>query len=85
MFQDISAGFDSEAGFVNRTDVRRMSTFMARTFHPEGKLLTAHGPRISEQSLWDHNGTRLGHLLNPAYEWDFPRFSSFSHLYRMGT
>jgi hypothetical protein len=77
-FRSISAGFDSEAGFVNRTDVRGMSTLIARTFHPEGKLLTAHGPRIAEQSLWDQNGTRLGHLLNPAYEWDFPRVSSIS-------
>jgi hypothetical protein len=78
LFEDISAGFDSEAGFVNRTDVRRVGTFLGRTFHPEGKLLTAHGPRVFEQSLWDHNGTRLGHLINPVYEWDFPRFSSFS-------
>jgi hypothetical protein len=77
-FDDISAGFDSETGFVNRTDIRRVGTLIARTFHPEGKLLTAHGPRLFEQSLWDHNGTRLGHLLNPVYEWNFPRFTSFS-------
>jgi len=77
-FQDISAGFESETGFINRTDIRRVSTLIARTFHPEGKLLTAHGPRLAEESLWDHNGTRLGHVLNPAYEWDFPRFTSFS-------
>jgi hypothetical protein len=78
VFEDISGGFDAETGFVNRTDVRRVGTFLGRTFHPEGKLLTAHGPRIVEQSLWDHNGTRLGHLINPAYEWDFPRNSAFS-------
>lgn len=77
-FQDISAGFDSETGFINRTDIRRVSTLVARTFHPEGKLLTAHGPRVVEESLWDHNGTRLDHLINPAYEWNFPRNSSFS-------
>jgi hypothetical protein len=77
-FDDISAGFDSEAGFINRTDIRRVTTLVGRTFHPEGKILTAYGPRVVEQSLWDHNGTRLGHLINPAYEWDFPRNSSFS-------
>ena len=77
-FEDISAGFESETGFINRTDIRRVSTLVARTFHPEGKLLTAHGPRFVEQSLWDHNGTRLDHVFNPAYEWDFPRFSSLS-------
>jgi hypothetical protein len=77
-FEDISAGFDSETGFINRNDIRRVNTLVARTFHPEGKLLTAHGPRLFEQSLWDHNGTRLDHLLNPAYEWDFPGNSAFS-------
>ena len=66
MFQDISAGFDSESGFINRTDIRRFSNFIGPTFHPEGKYLTAHGPRIFQHSLWDHNGTRLDHLLNPA-------------------
>jgi hypothetical protein len=29
-------------------------------------------------SLWDHNGTRLTHQLNPAYVWNFPRNSFFS-------
>jgi hypothetical protein len=77
-FEDISAGFDSETGFINRNDIRRVNTLVARTFHPEGKLLTAHGPRLFEQSLWDHNGTGLDHLLNPAYEWDFPGNSAFS-------
>jgi hypothetical protein len=78
MYQDISAGFDSEAGFINRTDYRRFSNFISRRFHPEGKFLVAHSANLFQQSLWDHNGTRLDHLLNPVYEWNFPRFSSFS-------
>jgi len=77
MYQDISAGFDSETGFINRTDFRRFSNFIGPTFHTEGKYLTAHGPRIFQLSLWDHNGTRLNHQLNPQYEWDFQRNSAF--------
>jgi hypothetical protein len=77
MYQDISAGFDSETGFINRTDIRRFSNFIGPTFHTEGKYLTAHGPRIFQISLWDHNGTRLTHQLNPQYEWDFQRNSAF--------
>ena len=46
MYHDISAGFDSETGFINRTDYRRFSNFIPGRFHPEGKLLTAHGPPI---------------------------------------
>jgi Domain of unknown function (DUF5916) len=78
MYQDISAGFDTETGFINRTDLRRFSNFISRTFHPEGKHLIAHGPRIFQLSLWDHNGTRLTHQVNPSYQWDFPRNSSFT-------
>jgi hypothetical protein len=77
MYQDISAGFDSETGFINRTGYRRFSNFIGPTFHTEGKYLTAHGPRIFQLSLWDHNGTRLNHQLNPQYEWDFQRNSAF--------
>jgi hypothetical protein len=77
MYEDVSAGFNSETGFINRTDYRRFSNFIGPTFHTEGKYLTAHGPRLFQLSLWDHNGTRLNHQLNPQYEWDFQRNSAF--------
>jgi Domain of unknown function (DUF5916) len=75
MFEDVAPGFDTEAGFINRADYRRFSNFGAWTFHPEGKHLTAHGLRLLQVGLWDHNGTRLTHQLNPVYEWDFRRNS----------
>ncbi|HEY7403147.1 MAG TPA: DUF5916 domain-containing protein [Candidatus Angelobacter sp.] len=78
MYQDIAPGFLTETGFINRTDYRRFSNFAGWTFHPEGKHLVAHGMRLFEQTLWDHSGTRLDYLANPAYEWDFPRNSNFS-------
>ena len=77
MYQDIAQGFDTESGFINRTDYRRFSNFVSWTFHPEGKRLTAHGPKLFELSMWDHNGTRLDYQLNPNYQWAFPRNSSF--------
>jgi len=78
MYQDISPGFNTDTGFVNRTDYRRFSNFVAWTFHPEGKHLVAHGPHLFELSLWDHSGTRLNYQLNPSYVWNFPRNSFFS-------
>lgn len=77
MYQDISPGFTTETGFINRTDYRRFSNFAGWTFHPEGKFLVSHGPRLFELALWDHSGTRLNYQLNPNYEWDFPRNSAF--------
>ncbi|HET9284920.1 MAG TPA: DUF5916 domain-containing protein [Candidatus Angelobacter sp.] len=77
MYQDIAPGFTTETGFINRTDYRRFSNFAGWTFHPEGKFLVAHGPRLFELTMWDHSGTRLNYQLNPNYEWDFPRNSAF--------
>jgi uncharacterized protein DUF5916 len=78
MYRDIAPGFDTETGFVNRTDIRQFSNFIQRTFHPEGKILNAHGPRLATLNLWDHNGTRLDYQLNPGYVWNFPRSSFFA-------
>ncbi len=75
MYRDISAGFNADTGFINRTDYRRFSNFVGYSFRPEGKHFTAHGPNLFEQTLWDHNGTRLDYLVNPGYEWDFQRNS----------
>ena len=45
----------------------------------DGAFLTAHGPRLFQLSQWcNHNGVRLNYLLNPQYEWDFQRNSSFT-------
>jgi hypothetical protein len=78
MYQDIAPGFAAEAGFINRTDFRRFSNFMSRTFYTEGKHLNNHGPRLFQLSMWDHNGTRLNHQINPGYQWSFQRKSFFN-------
>jgi hypothetical protein len=75
MYRDISPGFSSDLGFVNRVDIRRFSNFFAYTFHPEGKYLVAHGPRLFQQDIWDHNGTLLTDGYQIGYEWDFQRQS----------
>ena len=75
MYLDIAQGFNAETGFINRTDIRRFSNFINRTFHTEGKHLIVPRPRLFQLSLWDHNGTRLNHQINPSYSWNFPRNS----------
>ena len=78
LYQDISPGFTTETGFVPRTDYRQFSNFFGYTWHPESGLMTGHGPRFYEQTLWDHNSTRLDYLVNPNYEWDFQRKTVFT-------
>ncbi len=78
LYQDISPGFNADTGFVNRTDYRQFSNFIGYTDHIDGKHFVAHGPHLYEQTLWDHNGTRLDYLANPSYEWDFQRNSAIN-------
>jgi len=75
LYQDISPGFHTDVGFVNRTDYRRFSNFASYTRHVEGKHLVAYGPHFFQLALWDHNGTRLDYTFNPNYEIDFQRNS----------
>ncbi|HEV3039385.1 MAG TPA: DUF5916 domain-containing protein [Candidatus Angelobacter sp.] len=72
VYQDISPGFNTDLGFVPRNDLRLFNNFFAYTFHPDGKLLVSHGPRVSENTLWDHNGTRLSYFLNGNYQVQLP-------------
>jgi hypothetical protein len=78
LYQDYSPGFSTETGFVPRTDYRQFSNFVRYAAHPAGKHVVAYGPRLYEQTLWDHNGTRLDYLANPGYEVDFQRNSFFN-------
>ncbi|HKT50177.1 MAG TPA: DUF5916 domain-containing protein [Candidatus Angelobacter sp.] len=80
LYQDISPGFTTEAGFVPRTDLRETSNFFSYTWYPEGKFLTSHGPRTQAEMLWDHNGTRLDYLYNQNYQWNFQR-KSFADIF----
>jgi hypothetical protein len=72
LYQDISAGFSTDTGFVPRSDIRQFSNFFGYTFYPEGKHLVSHGPRLFQQSIWDHNGTRLNHFINGNYQVQLP-------------
>ncbi len=78
LYRDISPGFTTDTGFINRTDLRRFSNFIAYTFRPEGKHFTSHGPRLFELTLWDHEGNFLNYIVNPAYDWNFQRNSYIS-------
>src|SRR5215475_3268927 len=77
-YRDISPGFNTDTGFVNRTDFRQFSNFFGYTDHVDGKHFVSHGLRVYEQTLWDHNGTRLDWLVNPGYEWDFQRSTALT-------
>src|SRR6202521_4821751 len=71
LYQDITANFHTDAGFVPRTDVRSFSEYYHFFWRPEGKHLVFHGPEFQSRDFWDHNGVGLQHVYNFDWAFDF--------------
>lgn len=69
-YQDISPNFDTETGFVRRTDVRTINQEISYQFRPEKKLIS-WGPRLFTNHTWDHQGTRLDSTVGLNMRWQF--------------
>jgi hypothetical protein len=68
-YQDITANFHTDAGFVPRTDIRNVAQYFHFYWRPEGKHLTFHGPELNSHDIWDHHGIGLQHAYN--FDWVF--------------
>jgi Domain of unknown function (DUF5916) len=66
-YQDITAAFHTDAGFVPRPDIRNVAQYFHFYWRPEGKHLTFQGPEFNTHDIWDHNGVGLQH----AYSGDW--------------
>ena len=44
--QLVGAGYDPEAGFVRRTDIRQLASNVRYSFFPEGGVVQSHGPGL---------------------------------------
>jgi len=78
MFQDISPGFHTEAGFVPRTDQRHVLGYTHFYWRPEGKRLVFWGPEGSADRIWDHAGTGLEYNANGDIVFGFKRDTIFA-------
>jgi len=77
-YSDYSPGFDTETGFVNRTDVRQTSATASYFWRPEGKTFISWGPTIQQFNIWDHRGTALDYFVLPGVRFDFTRGTYFN-------
>ncbi len=72
LYNDTSPGFQTEAGFYRRPDIRRFSNFvMYRFYQKEQKKFVWHGPSLFTYSNWDHNGLKLEDFVNANYRFAF--------------
>ena len=58
-YQDVSPGFVTVPGFVNRVDIRDSEQHAGYYFRPKKSWITAWGPGLYNHITFDHAGTRL--------------------------
>ncbi len=73
LYLDYNPGFDTEAGFVNRVDLRQQNINASYYFRPEGKFLISYGPTLQQFNIWDHHGTALDYFALPGFRVDMTR------------
>lgn len=58
-WQDVSPGFVTVPGFVNRVDIRNSAQWAGYFFRPKRGWITAWGPALRNRIVFDHEGNRL--------------------------
>ena len=79
-YKDISRGFTTLPGFVNRVDIRDFSNEFDYRFRPNSGPLLAWGPSMHTDWVWGHDGTRLDLLTDPSFVFRF-KGQSFLNVY----
>lgn len=66
VYSDISPGFITETGFVNRVDIRDVKNTWDYRFRPRKGPLISWGPNLYTDHVWAHDGTRLDTYYSPG-------------------
>ena len=66
-YQDVSPGFVTVPGFVNRVDIRESDQHGGYVFRPEKGWIVAWGPGLYNHYVFDHEGTRLDTDYEPYF------------------
>lgn len=77
-YQDISAGFRTETGYLRRNDIRRINDYFHFYFHPESKHLVFWGPEIGGERIYDHLGQGIEYNVNGDLVFYFKRNTLFA-------
>lgn len=83
-YREVGPDFQTQVGFIMRTDVRDLHTRQAYTFRPEGKRLLSWRPAILVQRIEDHEGVRLDYRIATSVEFKYRRSTEFEVFDRRG-
>jgi Domain of unknown function (DUF5916)/Carbohydrate family 9 binding domain-like len=64
-YQDVSPGFVTVPGFVNRVDIRGTYNTVYYRFRPKKGRIVAWGPSLIQRYVFDHEGNRLDTYYDP--------------------
>jgi hypothetical protein len=65
IYNDISPGFVTVPGFVNRVDIRGLYQTILYRFRPKTGWVVAWGPSLIQRYVFDHEGNRLDTYYDP--------------------
>ncbi len=64
-YLDVSPGFVTMPGFVNRADIREIKNTVLYRFRPKKGWIVAWGPTMRQRYVFDHEGNRLDTYYDP--------------------
>jgi hypothetical protein len=64
-YQDVSPGFVTMPGFVNRVDIRGLYNIVYYRFRPKKGWILNWGPTLIQRYVFDHEGNRLDTYYDP--------------------
>jgi Domain of unknown function (DUF5916)/Carbohydrate family 9 binding domain-like len=65
IYDDISPGFVTVPGFVNRVDIRELYQTVDYRFRPKKGWIVDWGPSLNQRYVFDHEGNRLDTYYDP--------------------
>ncbi len=65
IYDDISRGFVTVPGFVNRVDIRELYQTLDYRFRPKKGWIVDWGPSLQQRYVFDHEGNRLDTYYDP--------------------
>jgi hypothetical protein len=65
IYDDISPGFVTVPGFVNRVDIRELYQTLDYRFRPKNGWIVDWGPSLNQRYVFDHEGNRLDTYYEP--------------------
>ena len=75
-YTGISPGFRVPLGFVPRTDIHDVVSFVAYRWHPKSGPLTAWGPNSLVQAIWNYEGDLQDRTVRFPVEFEFKKRTS---------